>query len=115
MDENIHLIESLLGQATQYGKTSIELIKLKAVDKTSDGISSVVPFMLVVCVLGWFLFFINVGAACWLGEVLGKIYFGFFVVAGFYAVVAFILRLFMYKWIKRVFYDYIIKQLLKNS
>ena len=115
MEDKIHLFESLLGQAIQYGKTSYELIKLQAVDKTSDGISSFIPSTVVVITIGCILFFINVGAAFWLGEVLGKIYFGFFAVAGFYAVVAFILRVFMYKWIKRVFYDYLIKKLLKNS
>ena len=115
MDDNIHIIESLLGQAIQYGKTSIELIKLQAVDKTSDGVSSFVPSSVIVITLGCILFFVNVGAAFWLGELLGKIYFGFFAVAGFYAVVAFILRVFLYKWIKRVFYDYMIKQLLWKS
>ena len=114
MEDNIHTIESLLGQAIQYGKTSIELIKLQAVDKTSDSVSSLVPFSVIVITLGCILFFVNVGAAFWLGEVLGKIYFGFFAVAGFYVIVAFILRVFMYKWIKRIFYDYMIKQLLKK-
>ncbi|MEI6754383.1 MAG: hypothetical protein WCK78_14605 [Paludibacter sp.] len=85
MEDNIQIIESLLGQAIQYGKTSIELIKLQAVDKTSDSVSSFVPSSVIVITLGCILFFINVGAAFWLGEVLGKIYFGFFAVAGFYA------------------------------
>jgi len=115
MEDNIHIIESLLGQAIQYCKTSYELIKLQAVDKTSDGVSSFVPSSVIVITLGCILFFVNVGAAFWLAEVLGKIYLGFFAVAGFYAVVAFILRVFMYKWIKRIFYDYMIKQLLKKS
>ena len=114
MEDNIHTIESLLGQAIQYGKTSIELIKLQAVDKTSDSVSSLVPSSVIVITLGCILFFVNVGAAFWLGEVLGKIYFGFFAVAGFYVIVAFILRVFLYKWIKRIFYDYMIKQLLKK-
>ena len=114
MEDNIHTIESLLGQAIQYGKTSIELIKLQAVDKTSDSVSSLVPSSVIVITLGCILFFVNVGAAFWLGEVLGKIYFGFFSVAGFYVIVAFILRVFLYKWIKRIFYDYMIKQLLKK-
>ena len=115
MDDNIRIIESLLGQAIQYGKTSIELIKLQAVDKTSDGVSSFVPSSVIVIVLGCILFFVNVGAAFWLGELLGKVYLGFFAVAGFYVVVAFVLRVFMFKWIKRVFYDYMIKQLLRKS
>ena len=36
MEDNAKLIESLLERAVEYGKTSLELVKLKALDKTSD-------------------------------------------------------------------------------
>lgn len=115
MENTIHELESLLGQATQYGKTSIELIKLQSVDKISDGVSSFFPSSVIVITLTCVMFFANAGAAFWLGELLGKIYFGFFAVAGFYAFVAFILRVFMYKWMRRMFYDFIVRKLLRKS
>ena len=40
MEDNINLIELLLEKATEYGKTSYDLVKLKTIDKTSDGLSS---------------------------------------------------------------------------
>jgi hypothetical protein len=115
MGENLNLIDSLLEKASVYGKTSYELIRLQAVDKVSDSISAFTPGLVLSVLIGCFLFFINVGAALWLGEVLGKNYYGFFVVAGFWVVVAFVIRLFFYKRIKSVFHDYIIRKLLSNS
>ena len=115
MEDNSNLIESLLEKAAVYGKTSYELIKLQSVDKASDRISSFTPGLVLSVIIGCFLFFINVGAALWLGELLGKNYYGFFVVAGFYGIVAFVIRLFFYKRIKSVFHDYIIRKMLNSG
>ena len=113
MEDNTNLIESLLERASEYGKTTFELVKLKVVDKTTDSISSFVPNTVILLVLGSVLLFFNLGMAFWIGKILGEFFYGFFIVAGFYALIAFILYFFMRKWLKRVIYDYIIKQLLK--
>lgn len=113
MEDTTHLFESLLDRVTDYGKTGYELVKLELVDTASNKISSFVPSLLVMVTLGCALFFINVGAACWLGEVLGSLYYGFFAVAGFNFIVAFVLHFFLFKWMKRNVYDYFIKQLLR--
>jgi len=113
MEDHSKLIDSLLERALEYGKTSYGLVKLNVVDKTSDGISTLVPHSIVLLVMGTVLLFFNLGMAFWLGEILGEFYYGFFTVAAFYVVIAFILYFFMRKWLKRVFYDYFIRQLLK--
>jgi len=59
------------------------------------------------------LLFFNLGVAFFLGKILGEFFYGFFIVSAFYALVAFIMYLFLRKWVKRVFYDYMIKQILK--
>ena len=113
MEDKTNLIEPLLERATEYSKTSYELVKLKVVDKTSNYISKFAPNTILFLVLGSVLLFLNLGMAFWLGKITGELFYGFFIVAGFYALIAFILYFFMRKWIKRVFYDYIIRQLLK--
>jgi hypothetical protein len=113
MEEHTKLIESLFERVTDYGKTSIELAKLKAIDKTSDVVSSFVPHAVVFILIASFLLFVNLGLAFWLGEILGKTCYGFFVVAGFYIFIGFFIHFFMHKWIKKVVYNYIIKLLLK--
>ena len=112
MEENINLIESLFERIAEYSKTSYELVKLNVVDKTSDGISALMAHAIVKVIAACFLLFVNLGIAFWVGDILGKIYYGFFAVAGFYGFIAFILHFFMRKWMKRVFYDYLIRKML---
>lgn len=113
MEDTTHLFESLLDRATDYGKTAYELVKLELVDTTCDKISSFLPSVLVIATLGCVLFFINIGAAYWLGEALGSLYYGFFAVAGFNLIVTLVMHFFLFKWMKRNVYDYFIKQLLR--
>ena len=47
MEDKTNIFESLLERASDYGKTSYELVKLKAVDKTSDVVSSFIPHTVV--------------------------------------------------------------------
>ena len=113
MEDNAKLIESLLEKAADYGKTSFDLIKLKALDKTTDAVSSFIPHSFVFVITAIFLIFLNLGLAFWLGEILGNIYFGFFVVAAFYGLTGFIIHFFMHKRIKKMVHDNFIKQMLK--
>ena len=49
--------KSLLERATEYGKTSIELVKLKTLDKTTDIVSSSYLFLLSFYLLHHSCFF----------------------------------------------------------
>ena len=113
MEDNTKMIESLFEKATDYGKTSFELVKLKALDKTSDVVSSFIPHSIVFVFIASFMLFLNLGLAYWLGEILGQVFYGFFVVAAFYILLGMILHFFMHKWLKNMIYNYIIKLALK--
>jgi hypothetical protein len=113
MEENSKFLESLLESATEYGKTSLELGKLKALDKTADVVSTLVPHSVVIILAATFMLFLNLGLALWLGEVLGKMFYGFLAIAAFYAVAGVIVHFFMHKGIKKMVGDSIVKQMLK--
>jgi fatty acid desaturase len=113
MEDNKKSVELLLEKATEYGKTSFELVKLKALDKTSDVVSTFIPHSVVIVLIASFMLFLNLGLAFWLGEILGKIFYGFFVVAGFYVITGIVVHFFMHKWLKKVVGNYFIKQVLK--
>ena len=113
MEENAKLIESILERSAEYGKTTFELVKLKALDKTTDVVSSLFPNSIVFTLIVIFMFFLNFGLALWLGDILGKIFYGFFVVAAFYGIVGIVIRLLMYKWLKKVAGNFFVKQVLK--
>jgi hypothetical protein len=113
MEDSKKLLETLVDRVTDYGTTSYDLVKLQAIDKSSDVISSVVPHTLVLILVSSFLLFFNLGLAFWLGEILGKLFYGFFIVAGFYILVGLTVHLFMHKQLKEIIRNYVIKQLLK--
>jgi hypothetical protein len=113
MQDQAKMIETLLHDATEYGKTSLEIVKLKAVDKSSEVLSSVVFQTILYVLLISFVVFVNLGLAIWIGKMLGQLYFGFFVMAAFYGLAGLIFYFFFQKKIKRVVSEYIIKQVLK--
>jgi pheromone shutdown protein TraB len=112
MDEKYKYIEPLIESIEAYSKTSIELVKLKTVDKVADGTSSMVAWLPVIIALILFFIIVNFGLALWIGAMLEMIYMGFFIVAGFYALVGVILYIVKDKWIKKPLYGSMINQML---
>lgn len=113
MEENKQLLESLVERATNYGKTCFELVKLRTVDKTSDVVSSVIPYAFVLILAASFTIFLNFGLAIWLGELTGKLYYGFFIIAAFYVLAGIIAHFFMHKPLKKNIRNFVIKKLLE--
>jgi len=113
MEDNDNLIESLLERASDYGKTTYKLLKLRALDNVSEVISTLIPHSIVLFFFVIFMFFLNLGLAFWLGEIIGKTFYGFLAVAAFYGVLILVIHLFLRKWLKRVISGYIIKNVLK--
>jgi len=113
MEPETNFIEELIEKTVEYGKSSLELAKLKALDKISDIVSSLLANSVVIVILLSFMLFLSLGLALWIGKVLGEIYYGFFAVAGFYCIAAIFTYFFMLKWIKKQFGNAIIKQVLK--
>jgi hypothetical protein len=104
--------ETLLERTEDYAKTSFELLKLKAVDKISDGASSAASK--IVAMFFFILFFLlaSVGLSLWLGDVMGKSWYGFFTVAGIYGILWAVLFFVKHNWLKKIVGNSIIKQML---
>ncbi len=113
MNDNTNIFETLLESAVDYSKTGYELVKLKALDKTTNVLSSLISHYATLILFASFILFISVGLAYWLGEILGKIYFGFFVVGLFYAVTGTVLHFVLHTRLKRAIGDYLIRKVLK--
>jgi hypothetical protein len=105
-------IESLIDQAVEYGKTTIELTKLKAVDRISDVSATIISKIVSGAATFLFILFASLGLALWLGEILGKIYLGFLALAAFYGLLGIFIHFFLSKWIKKRICNYIIKSSL---
>jgi Putative Actinobacterial Holin-X, holin superfamily III len=113
MEEKYKMFEELVSSAETYGKTNVELIKLKTVDKVADGVSSMVAWAVVAIALILFFITLNFGVALLFGELLGSSYIGFLIVAAFYGLLGLILYLNKDKWIKKPLNISLINNMLK--
>lgn len=86
----ITLIESLFNQSKDYAGNRLELYKLKLVDKTSNVVSTVIAGIALVIILFIVFIALNIGIALLIGDLLGKAYLGFLILAVLYAIAGFI-------------------------
>jgi hypothetical protein len=112
MNEKENTFGTFVESITDLGKTSLDLAKLKTVDKTTDIVSSLIPPIILSILLVFLTLFLSISAAIWLGEFYDPPYYGYLIVAGFYGVVWLIVYI-VRRSIKRKFGDYLVKLLLK--
>lgn len=111
MESQINNIEALFVNASGYLETRLDLMKLKAIDKTSETLSSLAAG-LVLIVVGFSIFtLVNIGAAILIGGTLGELSYGFFIVAGFYFIVGIVLFLLKDRWLKMPIKNSIVNKL----
>lgn len=113
MEKTTHHIDELFSEAGDYIETKTELWKLKAVDKTSDIISSATSGIVIAVAVLFFFALLNIGIALWIGEAMGSSYSGFFIVAGFYALIALLIYLCRDTWLKTPISNTIIRKIFK--
>ena len=111
MDNKTNLFEPLLERVEEFGKTSYQILRLKTLDKTADVVSNFVSRVVAFIVLCIGVIAINIGVAYWLGNLMGKLHYGFFCVAGFNILIGLILYFFMHNWIKKLIANSIISKM----
>ena len=115
MEVKINFIEPLFERVEGYSKTSFELFKLKALDKTAALTGTLVSRGAMILVISMFGMLANIGLALWLGDLLGRSYYGFFCVAGFYGITAALLYLFLDDPIRRRVSNAVIAQMMNRN
>lgn len=111
MENQASQIESLFERINTYLETRLDLFKLKIVSKISDLVSEFVIKLILVFFITLFLLFLNIGIALFLGDLLGKNYYGFFVLAAVYGLAGLIFYYARKKFIKNPLSNAIIKKL----
>lgn len=104
----------LIGKAEDFTKISIDLLKLKMVEKTADVVSSVTSGFVVILIVAMFILFLNIGLGLWIGELLHSAYLGFLIVSGFYLIVTIAVYFNQNRLLKNPISDTIVMKLLKN-
>ena len=103
---------TLLQKTEDYGETSLELLRLQIIDKAADTVSSMVVKILVFLIIILIVFMLSIGASLWLGELLGKPYFGFFTIAFVYVILGLTLNYYQTRLIKTPVNNAIISKIL---
>jgi len=113
METTANSIESLFEKAEAYGKTTYELSKLKLLETTNIVVTSLIAKLSVVLMISMFSFVLSIAVSLWLGDLLGKVYYGFFIVAGFYLIAGIVLHFFLHSWVRKPISELNIKQALQ--
>ena len=114
IEDRKELIEDLFEKAEAYAKTNFELFKVKTVDKLAVVVASLISRLIVLVVFSFFFLMINIGLAIWIGESMGHVYYGFFIIAGLYALISILLFALRDPIIKNPIINSIISQVLKK-
>ena len=115
MIDNSTPIATLFERAENYGKTTLKLLELNAIDKSADVISYLVSRLAVIATVVLSIIIINIGLALWIGKLLGESFYGFFIIGGFYVVLAIFLNIYQEQLVKYPVSNSIIKQMLKQK
>ena len=115
MNNNATPLETLFVKVEDYSKTTMELFKLNAIDKSADIASSLAVRLAIFFGLALFIFSISIGLGLWIGEFLGKSYYGFFVIGGGYLLITLIIYVCRNQLIKTPVSNSIITQMQKTN
>ena len=106
-------ISALTEKAEEYIRTTLQLNKLKIVDKTAETSSLAISKLILVLLLGTSVASASIAAAFWFGDIFGRPFVGFFIVSGIYLILALIYSI-AQKYIQRKINFAIINQILNK-
>ncbi|MDB5224287.1 MAG: hypothetical protein JWN83_2954 [Chitinophagaceae bacterium] len=112
MENQSSPVESLIDRVKSYVETRIDLLRLKAIDKSSSFLSLLISMIVVILVSFISIMMLSVGIALLIGDCLGKVYYGFFIVGGFYLITGLVLYSLREKWLKSPIANSMIKNLM---
>ena len=99
MEAETNLFDILIEKIERYFSITVELTKLKSLEKSAIIVSLILSRLTVILLLLFFIVFCSLGLSVYLGELFGKIYYGFFIVGAAFLVLAFLVHLVLYKLI----------------
>ena len=114
MEEKATLLESLVEKTEDYTKTSIDLLKLKTIDKSAKALSSLGSTIIITIAIICLTTMVNIGVALLIGGLMGNLYYGFFIVAVFYLLVVIVLYVFRKSLLKVPLSNRIITNIRKD-
>ena len=111
--KNDSSISELFDLVNSYADTRIDLMKMKAANKATEVVSSILSRMIVVCIFVVAFAMLSIGLSIYLGRLLGATEYGFFAVGGFAIVVGGIFYASRHKLVKAPLSSALLKKAFK--
>lgn len=105
-------VEELFLKLKDYGETTLDLYKLKAINKVSGFTSTLIVSVILVVLLFVVLICITIGFGFLIGMWLGHTFWGFFIMAAIYIIIGLVLYSGRNKILKQPISDKLIKELI---
>ncbi len=115
MSNNASAAVSLFEKAERFGTSSMELIRLKAIDRSAKAITTLTTKFVIGFAGALFIIFLNLGFALWIGNLTGKTFYGFFIMSGVIMLEGILLYLFRVAWIQTPVSNGVINSLLNST
>ena len=112
MESNPTSVEDLFEKVKDYADVRIDLFKLKAINKVSGSVSSFLTTIVMALIFCVVFLCITAGLALWIGDSLGKAWYGFFIVGGGYLIIGLVLYSLRGRLVKSVISNKLIKELI---
>lgn len=105
-------VEELFYKLKEYGDTRLDLFKLKAINKVSGFLGTLITSIILVCLLLLILVCISVGLSILIGSAIGSMAGGFFIMAAIYMIIGLVLFSTRTKILKTPISNKLIKDLI---
>ena len=112
MKSTENLIEPLIEKIELFGKTNLELTKLKMVKASIGLATSLLSRISVIALFSISIVIFSIAFAQLLGEWLGKSYYGFLIIASIYLFAGIMANLYLDRWIRKPVANLIISESL---
>lgn len=113
MQEQQSDIDILLSDAGDFIETRTTLWKYKGIESLADVSGELVSGLAMIVFVSFVIIIFSIGFALLIGEWLGKSYYGFFIMGGFYGIIALIIFARRERWLKDPFSNMLIRKILK--
>jgi len=106
-------IDILLSDAGDFIETRTTLWKYKGIESLADVSGELVAGLAMIVFVSFVIIVFSIGFALLIGEWLGKSYYGFFIMGGFYSIIALVIYARRGRWLKDPFSNMLIRKILK--
>jgi hypothetical protein len=115
MELKLEKIEELIVNLKSYTTSTIEIVKLEAVERTSSIVANFISGLVIGLVVILFAFFFSMGISLYLSELLDNTYWGFGIVAGAYLLLGIVLIIGRKKLLNKPIRDKFIQELFQEQ